>query len=244
MDKESVLSFNGHRCISKCVEAGKVLIHPLTGYIIRKDKNNFCLVDGFQEINISKNKHELQFADTCILDDKKNGETDIASVLLFPFEFDYKIFLNMLNIKSFDDGIDWIDQHKHNNNKTIIRVLRCILNVFWNEFNFMNNIFIVIFTNIVNNTFMPKIYGVVGDYINMKDGNVYVTQKKNDKLGENIIEKTNYIIDNYCNDDIIKIFLIKYAEKHTDDWKKIDNHINQMEKELIEHIEDKIKTTK
>lgn len=231
--QEYILSENGYKCLGKCYNANEPVIHPITGRIIYKNYD-FCPILGKKVTNVSIN--QMEFTDKCIVNNDAKEIFD-PSIFLSPSEFNYKIFLEILNIKSFDEGMLWLEKKKHVNIVTRMRVLKCLLNVYWNEFNFMNNIFIIFFIEMINKKLILDIYYEVGKYMDIDiDTKKIIITQENNKLEEHKVEKINFIIDNFCENKFIKKFLVKYAEKYTDNWKNIDNHIDQLKNELIKAI--------
>lgn len=231
--QEYVLSENGYKCLGKCYNANEPVIHPVIGRVVYKNYD-FCPILGKK--NTSANNNQIEFTDKCTINNNVKEIFD-PSIFLKPSEFNYKIFLEMLNINSFDEGMEWIEKKKHVNIVTRMRVSRCLLSVYWNEFNFMNDIFIIFFIEMINKKLILDIYNEIGRYMDIDiDTKKIIITRENNKLGEHKIEKINFIIDNFCDDKSIKKFLVKYAEKYTDTWKNIDDHIDQLKIELINTI--------
>lgn len=256
-------SDKGYPCLGPCYGTRVTSIHPITFDVITA-KNPYCPVAGYQKFYPSENKFKITYQDNCTQDTKNDvldKNEEIYNNLLPYMDFNIKDFLSMFyEINTFEEGITWIENNSDKNIRTRIRIFECILNVFGNNIEIIDNRIIDFVINIIKTNYIQQIYKNIKKYIKIdekknsieidKDGDIKEDIKKEDikkdikEDDKNIVIKINFIIKTFINQDIIQKFLFKYFKLKKNEWNDIHDHINDIIIELEHYIINIIKVSK
>ena len=166
-------------------------------------------------------------------------------------DFNIKDFLSIFyEINTFEDGITWIVNNTEINIKTRIRIFECILNVFGQSIDIIDNRIIDFVISMIKNNYITKFYNTIKKYIYIDAKKNLISIDKNNNDDDNdeddkkhIVIKTNYIMKTFINQDIIQKFLFKYFKVKKNKWLDIHDHINDIIMELEHYIINIIKSS-
>ena len=239
------ISRNNQQCLGPCYYANTKAIHPITLNPITYNED-FCPTAEWETIDKTTGKKEFHFIDKCYkpTDDETSNRKDIEINMLTPYiDFNTEHFLKIYyNIYSFEDGINWIEKNKFTPIVTRIRILNSILKSYGNKIDIIDNRVTDFFIEVIKSQYIKKILLSLSKYINISNNIVELGKTDNNIENDNNI-KINYIIKTFINSDEIHKFIIKYLRYRKDQWKNINNYIENMINDLIEYIINKINLT-
>lgn len=237
-------SNTGKQCIGPCYKPNTVIVHPITLEHISQPVP-FCPVNEWT--SISDNGTTQQFiTDECLnpTNDKKIPAKEEQLNMILPYmDFNKEMFLKTYyEIYSFEDALIWLENHTHVSINNKIRIIDCSLGTYGLLIDFVDYRLVDFLIELIKKKWINHIYNKLYKYINIDNKKIYIINPKNNKLNNNdyIVERMNYIIDTFINNDEIIKFIEKYFKYRKDNWNNIVSHINNIEDELIIYIEQKI----
>ena len=237
-NKKYPKSFRGNQCLGPCLAKGQISIHPTTLESITSKQHSFCAVNGFEVEDEKTGKKEIKYIDQCY--GNNNEEIDRTSMImniLVPYlDFDVQHFLIIFyNIKSYEDGIEWIKVNKSHSVSTRERIFECILNSYGSDINIIDNRTVDFFYLLLSDKYLQDIYERLKKYIyvDLLNGSVKIKQNSQSDSSENVKLKKEYILKKFINNEDVSRFLFKYFRNRKKDWKDINNYIKSMVEDFI-----------
>jgi hypothetical protein len=232
----------GFQCLGPCYNKNVDTVHPITLERVTNHYNDFCHVNPY---NIN-DENIGEIVDKCIkpVHNIDISEDEQSINILTPFmDFNTTQFVkNYYNIDSFDDCLEWVFNNEDKSYTNRIRVLNTSLHAFGKNIEIVDKKFNELFIIYIKNNII-NIYEKIHKYIHVNENNkVYLGNQKNNKLEKNdhSIERINYLISTFINENDIYKFVNRYFEKRKDKWITIRNHLDNMLNDLIQNIIKKI----
>lgn len=254
-------SKSGEQCLGPCYESGTWVIHPQTlDYIVDYDKA-FCPVTFTKKIDPKTGKEVNKYLDECYVPTKEKDESkkDIEMSILLPqIDFNCSHFLKIYyDIHSFDDALDKIDEMDSSSIYTKLRIIECAFKAYGkssdseNSNNFSIDVFdtrlVNFYISVVKKLWINDIYPLVQKYIYIDNGNgnIYLKQADGDsgKNKQNRVEKINFLIKKFVNEDTVYKFLDNYIKNNKSSWSSIRSHNEKIKDEFINFILTKVEKT-
>lgn len=226
-------SVKGYQCIGPCYKANTLIIHP-TELTLVTNEDNFCPID-------IRNKYSL--TDKCLnITSDQSTSKEMEITMLNPYiDFSSKQFLaTIYSIMSYDDALEWLNNNKSKCLETKIRVMRHTLNVFGSNIELVDNILTEFVIYIIKHKYIDTLYDSTYNYIDVKNGKIFFTNKNKSDKDENYKEKKSFIIEMFINNNEINKFLIRYFKQKKE---AVFNYIDDIISSLTEYIITKIKKT-
>jgi len=243
-------SKNNYQCIGPCYQPGTMVVHPTQLEFVTETALPFCPIEQIFIDDPITGEVVKKSTDICYNPIEKNSidKAQLEINILTPhIDFNSEYFLKIYyNIFSFDDAIDWIENNQSSPLRTKIRIINCAIEIFGNMIELFDVRFSKFFSEYIKSTKIKLIYSQINKYIGLdKNENIMMTNEKNNNLkpNEKIIERTNYIIHTFLNQEEIIKFLQKYFKKYTTSTDVFDDHLEIMGNELIVYILNKIEAT-
>lgn len=241
-------SIKNFQCIGPCYYPGTTFIHPTQFNIIVNKEESICPVEPQTIIDPKTNKEIMISADFCFkpTHDKDIPPDELQLNMLNPnITFNLDQFIKLYyNIYSFEDGIDWIDKHKHVSIKTKIRIINSVLNIYGSNISIIDRDFIKFFIEYLTKEQITYIYKNLNQYITIRNNDFILTNKQNNlSINEYNIERTNYIIETlFVEEDLIQ-FLTKYFKNNKQYFtnNQYIDILNDMTNKFIEYTINRIK---
>lgn len=225
-NKRYPTSINNRQCLGPCYEANTFIIHPLTQMPITVKNAPFCPVEPYETINPVTKQRESNYTDECSMPTiKKDVAEEITQSILLPTtEFDCSKFLRLYyDIYTFEDTLLWLEDNKHAQFDTKMRILNCAFKSFGPDIEIMDNTLIELFTTALKTEWMRYIYNeIISKYIHIENDQFII--KKTDRDRNNKIEKINYFTTNYINNNNIYKLLQNYLKDNKKKWHDINSH--------------------
>lgn len=232
-------SQSGLQCLSPCYPADLSTIHPIT---LRYYNANFPYCHVNNKINSETN--DIEDIDKCFnpisADDYGKLNVDILIPLI---DFNCNYFLVIFNnIKSLEDGMEYLDKKKYTSINTRARVVNCILKVYGDNIEIVDQRLIEFFIELAKKKWINLIYNATYKYIYADEKAVKFITPKNNHLNYNDykIERINYIIVKFINFDEMYKFINRYLDHNRNNLNNIENYIENIKNDLIIYIENKI----
>lgn len=240
-------SQSGLQCLSPCYPADLPTLHPITLRYHTSDLP-YCHVTNKVNEDGTDNIHNgINEIDTCFnpisINEYKKLNVDILIPIL---NFNCKYFLVVFyNIKNLEEGLNYIDKKKYTSILTRARIIDCILKVYGENIEIIDQRFIDFFIELAKKKWIVNIYNSIYTYIYADENIVKFINPKNNYLNYNDykVERINFIIVKFINYDEMYKFINKYISYKKDKWNDIENFINNIEYEFIIYIETKINIT-
>ena len=232
-NKKYSKSTSGHQCIGPCVSKNKKIIHPITLETITDKDNSFCPVAGYEVINDKTNKKEIKYTDKCygIQTDNINNNEQIMNVLIPYLDFDVKHFLVMFyNLRSYEEGIAWINDNTSYPINTRERIFNCILISYGNTIDIIDNRTGEFVLELFKKKFIENLYERFKKYvyIDLLSGSVKIKENTQQDTDDNKKIKLEFMYKNYININEINKYLYKYFRERKKEWANIKNHIESI----------------
>jgi len=245
METKYQVGKNGYQCIGPCYPKDTYIIHPNTMHVITSKDDSFCPV-SLWDVNGVEQQNAIDYCYKPIPHSEIKNQ-DISMDIVNPkiiFTCDYFLVVYN-NIFSYDDFIVWLNNSKTEPLLTRKRIINCVLNVYGENIIIIDKQLVEFFSELIKKYWINDIYKNINKYISVKDNVIDFTEpsKNNLTINDKKIERVNYIINNLLNEQDISKFLIKYISANKEKWKSINNHIEQMEHDIIIYLINKIKTT-
>jgi hypothetical protein len=141
------------------------------------------------------------------------------------------------NIKSFDDALNIIDAKKTESFYASIRIIKMSFQAYGNKLKIIDPRFTEFFNKYIEKYKLEIIYEYLHSYIAILDDKIkFVNPSENTlKIMDNYIERTNFLIETLYTVDKLTIFIHKYIKFNSSNWKKNDDHIENMAIDLIDY---------
>jgi hypothetical protein len=236
-------SINNLQCLGPCYEKNTSILHPTRFRTVTSIDSAFCPTtehDGEDPITHESIK---LYTDKCLNPTHVKDELSSASILAPRSEFSKELFLAVYyEINSFEECIEWLDNNSHLPLKTQIRVVNAVLSVFGDNLQLIDDKFVKFFISYIKSYEIQGIYDKVYKYIGISKDSVLIVDERSNKLDKKDmqIERMNYIVSKFLNEDSIKNFLLKYTQSFSD-WKIINDNLYNMSLTLTEYIIKKVK---
>ena len=235
-------SVNGYQCIGPCYEGKTLIVHPITLNTISKGYN-FCPINLTQTGNVKQDNE----TDRCLQPTHNinitNKELEIN--MLNPYiDFNARQFISIYyDIHSFEDSMNWLEENKYLPLETKIRVIKNSLFIFGSTIEMIDHRFIDFFITLIKKKYINHIYNNIYKYIGQNEDSIVLKKPENNKLEKKdlLLERINFIIKFFINNDESQKFLIRYFKSKKDAI--IINYITDMADEFTEYILIKIKKT-
>lgn len=254
LNKQTLHSVHGRRCLTKCYPKGTVYLHPtiLTGY---KDKlYDTCAIDPVyskEEIAEKQSTYEkevgLIFIDKCNLDDNKIYEppNELESILL-SFYFNPTDFLNNIyNLHSFDQVIYWTLENDYLPFDTIKRVHNCAWKAFGSRLEEISNVVYEYYYEIAKDHWLWDYVKLIENNYSFNlvssedNGPISTTDDTKQETATNEIYKI--ILNKYFDYDFFVSSIKRYVYEYQDQWNLIESHYGMIKKfvfkQLVRRIE-------
>jgi len=242
-------SINNKQCISKCHKEGEFFIHPLKLNEIIVPDQQVCAIVPYVD-----DDGNTQTFDTCI---RNNGDNDTVSELednisiLYPIiNFSPEIFLETYyDIKNITDFYSWLESNENNSTFTQLRVIDCLIMLYWNKINLFEEQFAFTIVNIIKKFWIKLMYKKLCVYVgvveNDKNINVIRVKPSENKLKKTqfVKERTKYITSEITNIKNIFIISNEYLDYLKED-KKIVAGIQNFYDFLLTRLEEKLQENK
>lgn len=242
-------SKNNLQCIGPCYQAGTTIVHPLTLEYVTDKYNPFCPVKEWEYIDTETNKKIIRTTDICYHPTESkdlSGKEFEMNILTPSIDFNDEQFLKIFyNIHSFEDAINWIDNKKYSPILTRLRIIDCAWNAYGKNVNIIDHRVVDFYIEVTKKKWIQDIYKHLNKYIHISDGKVMLGNPKENKLSpkDEVIVRTNFLIDRFINSDQMYKFLIRYLKYRKDEWDNIISHSINIKNDLIKYIENKINLT-
>lgn len=240
-DRRYPKSKSGLQCITPCYPADLWTIHPTT---LRYHTSNlpYCHVN----LNINSEYENLE-VDGCYnpisLKDYSEMDVDILMPLI---DFNCKHFLIIFNnIKTYEDGMEYLEKKKYTSPVTRARVVNCLLKVYGENIEIVDQRLVDFFIELVKKKWIVYIYDSIYKYIYADEKIVKFINPNDNYLGysDYKIERINYIVANFINYDEMYKYINRYIRYRKDTWDNIDNYIESIKNDFVSYIENKINIT-
>ena len=241
-------SKNNFQCIGPCYQPGTWIVHPLTLEYIRDINHPFCPVKEWEYID-PDGKKIIRTTDICYHPTESkdlSGKEFEMNILTPNIDFNDKQFLKIFyDIHSFEDAINWIDNKKYSPPLTRLRIMDCAWNAYGKNINIIDHRLVDFYIEIAKKKWMPDIYKQLNKYIHINNGKIMFGNPEDNELSpkDDIISRTNFLIDRFINNDEMYKFLIRYLKHRKEDWDNIVSHSTKIKGDLIKYIENKINLT-
>lgn len=232
-------SQSGLQCLSPCYPADLSTIHPLT---LRYYKSNFpyCHVT----YKVGDNPNEIDDIDRCYnpisIDDYSKLSVDVLIPLI---DFNCKHFLLVFNdIKTLNDGMEYLEKKKYTSVNTRARVINCIFKIHGESIEVVDQRLVDFIIEIIKKKWIVQLYDRVNQYIFVDEKEIKFVDSKNNDLNYNDykVERINYIITKFVNYDEIYKFINKFISYRKEIWDSIENYIEYIKNDFINYVENKI----
>jgi len=241
------------QCLGPCYQPGTKVIHPTYLDIVTDTAKPFCPVKEWEYVDETTGKKRELSTDTCFNPTKNTNlsNSELELNILIPYiDFDCEYFLKIYyNIFSFEDSIDWCDKNQQSPIDTQIRIMKSSLNAFGKHIDIVDHRFIDFFVMMLKKKFMSEIYDALYDYINVNVSKsekiISITHPSSNTLKktDHYLERMNYIIKMFVNEDYLHKFIMRYFMNRKSGWENISNHIVNMVNDFNDYIINKIRIT-
>ena len=210
-------SINNRSCLGPCYYPETYINHPIFLKDFYDSNNPTCPTQIYKTKDEITGKEVEKYFDVC---EKPTHKEDIMnqqsnfSASFSGFTKDY-FLSNYYNILSFDDAIEWYSNNIFLPIDSIIRIINASLNVFGNDIDYFNNIFVDFYILYIKEKQMKYIYKNIFQNIGIINDDVLIIKENNNKLNydDYSIERINYIYEKFINNNEIKKFLIKFLSE-------------------------------
>lgn len=238
-------SINNFQCIGPCYDGKTYVVHPVyLKYINKQDDKPFCPTEPHLKYNEVTNKNEEVLYDYC---ENPTDNVDVSlndSAMLFQSGFSKETFLSLYyNINTFEEALEWLNNNNFLLLDTKIRVINAALNVYGNNLTYFDDIFVNFYIDYIKEKFSKKIYKQIHKNIGISDGNIIIVKDKNNNLeyDDYIIERINYIIENFFDVNKVKNFLSNLLKKKNINFDEYNDNLIIIADNNIEYIKNNIK---
>lgn len=242
--KKYPLTIENNQCIDECYYPNTIIIHPYTLEKISNTSAPFCPINPKYDSNVGKivkigeckhPTHKIQQLD-------KKFELGMLNPYI---EFQNKTFISLYyNIHNIQDGNIWLKNNKNIQHLyTRKRILNCIFNVYGPVMDIIDDAIVDTLLDIIKQKYIKKMYKQLHKYIGIIDGNIKIVEPNTNKLESknNLVERTNYIMNTFVNSSAIKKYIEKFIKNHAQDLEKMESPVDVLLDEFSKYLFIKIK---
>lgn len=231
---------SGQQCIGPCYPANSRVLHPITLELQSRHKPFCPTMEWFDE------REKLdRWTDNCLIPDQdKDIDYDQLNIdyVLPTLGINSEIFLkSYYDVYSFESAIDTITINKMPY-FTQLRILNCAWKVYGFNNDIINDQLINFYIGLIKKEWIKDIYPLISKYIYVDKKNIYLKENDSD-IQLNQIEKINYFIKKFNNQQIIYKMLSSYISENKSNWEDIINHNKNIKIHYIDYIINKIQNT-
>ncbi|AYV83579.1 MAG: hypothetical protein Hyperionvirus8_63 [Hyperionvirus sp.] len=242
-------SKNNFQCLGPCYQPNTSIVHPLTLEYVTDKTNPFCPVKEWEFIDKETGQSTMRTTDLCYHPTESkdlSGKEFELNILTPNIDFNDEQFLKIFyNIHSFEDAVNWIDGKKYTSILTRGRIMDCAWNAYGKDVNIIDHRVVEFYIELIKKKWMKELYKELNKYVRIEGGQVLLGDPNDNSLTakDEVVVRTNFLIERFVNHDEIYKFLIKYLKHRKNEWETIVNHSNSIKMDLIKYIENKIKMT-
>lgn len=252
-NKKYPKSSNKFQCLGPCYRPGTKIVHPTYLDIVTDTINPFCPVKEWEYVDDVTKKSQQITTDICFNPTANTSVSnqEIELNILTPYiDFDSAQFLKIYyDIYSFEDSVDWCNKNSQTPIDTQIRIMKSSLSTFGKSMDIVDHRFIDFFIILIKKKFMVQLYDSIHSYVhvNASKGNTTISLGSSSinslKKSDHFLERTNYIIKTFINDDYLHKFIMRYFMNRKNVWDTIADHITNMVYDFIDYVINKINLT-
>jgi hypothetical protein len=238
-------SNSGKDCLGPCYEPMTRVIHPITLDFVTHKNLPFCPTDQWEYKDPNTGKKSQLIMDICMNPTSKNdiGKEDTEMNILIPkFNFNCEYFLKYYyKLDTFDQSINWLKQNQNLPFYTKLRIFNCALKAWGTTEEFIISDDLINFYIIVlKKKWIKEFYSAFQKYILIDDNKISIAKSNYNKISENVVEKTNFIIDKIFTSDTIYKIISKYHDKYYSRWQDISIHSYNIKQFTMDYLERKL----
>jgi hypothetical protein len=210
-------SINNRQCLGPCYKPDTKFIHPVYLQNIKNDflpiNDPICPTVAYEKKDDLTNIKRTLTYDTCKNPTQDKDISTQESLLFFQSGFTKDIFLSLYyNISSFESALEWINENENIPIETRERILNASLNLYGDNIEYLDDIFVKFYVSYIKDKFMNIIYKNIHENIGTKNNEILIVKNTNNnlKINELKIERINYISEKFFNHTDTKNFLMKY----------------------------------
>lgn len=236
---------SGETCIGPCYEPGTVIVHPHTLNPMTNRLHPFCpilptphVIDGVEVIDsigacyVPTQKKDISYKDIQM------------NIILPQIDFSYTHFLKIYyNIDSFDNALSWITDTRNISIYTKLRIMECSFFAFGNEIDIIDSRLIQFYIYVIKNIWIRDIYPKIQKYIYIDENDKIYIKESIDTDKSHKVEKINFFVEKFVNEDVVYKILNRYIQKYKDRWNNIRSHNDLLKAEITEYIINKMKNS-
>ena len=241
-------SKNNFRCIGPCYNPGTSIVHPLTLEYVTDKYYPFCPVKEWEYIDKETGVKTNRTTDVCYRPTESkdlSGKEFEMNILTPSIDFNEEQFLKIFyNIHSFEDAVNWIDNKKYSPILTRLRIMNCAWVAYGSTVNIVDQRVSDFYVELVKKKWIRNLYRKLNKYVHISNGKIFLGNPNANNLSPNddVVLRTNYLIDKFINSDEMYKFLVRYL-KHNSGKNFTADTSNSIKEDLIKYIENKINLT-
>lgn len=238
-------SINGRRCIGPCYYPNVPIKHPISLNVIKNEQHSVCPTKEYVVKNeITGKEKEFNF-DKCLNPTHNEDISNVELLVIMQSGFSKDSFLeDYYDIHSFEEAVDWLNNNMFIPLETQMRVMNASLNAYGNDIDFFNEIFVKFFIIYLKKKKIKTIYKNIHKNLGIVNGKVSLikSDKNNLEYDDNIVERMDYIVDNFVTMINVENFFIKDVEPIKSTFENYDDPLDLMTLTMVEYIKRIIKT--
>lgn len=242
-------SKNNFQCLGPCYNPNTSIVHPLTLEYVTDKYYPFCPVREWEFQDRETGKTIVRTTDLCYQPTESkdlSGKEFELNILTPSIDFNEEQFLKIFyNIHSFEDAVNWIDTKKYTPLLTRLRIMDCAWRAYGKEVNIIDHRVVEFYLELIKKKWTRDLYRELNKYVHIRGEKVLLGDPNDNNLGpkEEVVVRTNFLVDRFINHDEIYKFLTRYLKHRKDQWDTILRHSDHMKKDLVKYIENKIQMT-
>lgn len=146
------------------------------------------------------------------------------------------------NILSFDQALEWIAKNEHENIYTKLRIVNAAWGSFGKELEVPNHVLVNFYIQVIKTHWLKDIYYKIGKYIYVENDSIYLKENNLD-LSDRKVERINFIIKKYANNQFVYDVLNNFIQNNDDLWTDITDFCFKIKTYYISAIMDLIGKT-
>lgn len=249
------ISKNGYQCIGPCHAPNTYIIHPNTLDIYISTEQNSCPINStLYSTHNNPDEKKILHMDVChdpsILQNSLISDIGVTSaqhITTPSLTLGPALFLrNYYDIRSFEEGVDWLDRNMFIPYRTRERVFNQLMIKYGDDFSVADHRIVAFIRDIMLHN-LSVIFEGIGKYINIQGDKIVITIPKDgdikpklNKKQIHLVElyiKTKFIGESEVNHFISKFLRYKPEDMNKPRFSKIIVH------EMIKHVIDRITLT-
>jgi hypothetical protein len=235
-------SINNHQCLGPCYEPNTTIMHPVFLSNVKNDLfpgNPFCPTDFYEIVDERTGvKKDIEY-DMCKNPTHNKDASTTESLTIFQSGFTKDVFLSFYyEINSFEEMNEWLETNKFAILETKERIVNASLNLYGDNLDFFDEIFVDFYVNYIKEKFLGIIYKDIHKYIGVENNEVFIVDKSSNKLeiNDHNVERINYIAEKFLSHIETKKFLIKFLKSKKILFEDYDNPLYLIYKAHAEYI--------